>query len=423
MGLRLRRLINAAVFLRLAASILLSFIIWGFIVWETNPERTRQFSGVVPVSENIPADMLIVGELPEVTVSVKGPQDIVRVLVASDFQVTIDFQNASGPGIDEYAVAVDAPSGLRQVTVEPSAIEVELDRIVTESLPVEMREAEPRPLSVTEVSLSTERVALQGPKALVDRVEAVEVPLVIGSRDESFVEDVTPIALDSLGERVQGVNLTPSTIEVAVTFETTSKDVAVLVICACVEDGQLQEIELEDASPIPSTVRISGTASVLDGIESIRTVPIDTAGLESAGWILDVELDLADVPGAVTLSEQAVDVWIPVDPGRQQISEIPIGLLNADPEFSVRLAAPTVTVVVSGTVDDVRQLDPASLKAVVDVAGLAPGNYTLDIQVVLPPGLTYENVEPATVQVTVERAAQIENQINELGRDPLQTVR
>jgi YbbR domain-containing protein len=298
-----------------------------------------------------------------------------------------------------------------------------LDRIVTESLPVEMREAEPRPLSVTEVSLSTERVALQGPKALVDRVEAVEVPLVIGSRDESFVEDVTPIALDSLGERVQGVNLTPSTIEVAVTFETTSKDVAVLVICACVEDGQLQEIELEDASPIPSTVRISGTASVLDGIESIRTVPIDTAGLESAGWILDVELDLADVPGAVTLSEQAVDVWIPVDPGRQQISEIPIGLLNADPEYSVRLATRSVTVVVSGTVDDVQQLDPASLKAIVDVAGLAPGNYTLDIQVVVPPGLTYENVEPATVQVTVERAAQFENQINELGRDPLQNIR
>jgi YbbR domain-containing protein len=408
---------------RLAASILLSFIIWGFIVWETNPERSRQFSGIVPVSENIPADMLIVGELPEVTVTVKGPQDIVRALVASDFQVTIDFQNASGPGIDEYAVAVDAPSGLRQVTVEPSAIEVELDRIVSESFPVEMREAELRPLSVTEVSLSTERVAVQGPKALVDRVEAVEVPLVIGSRDESFVEDVTPITLDSLGERVQGVSLTPSTIEVAVTFETTSKDVGVVVMCACVEDGELREIELEDASPIPSTVRISGTASVLDGIESIRTVPIDTAGLESAGWILDVQLDLAEISGSVTLSDQAVDVWIPVDPGRQQISEIPIGLLNADPEYSVRLATRSVTVVVSGTVDDVQQLDPASLKAIVDVAGLAPGNYTLDIQVVVPPGLTYENVEPATVQVTVERAAQFENQINELGRDPLQNIR
>jgi YbbR domain-containing protein len=416
-------LISAAVFVRLAASLLLAFIIWGFIVWETNPERTRQFSALVPTAQNVPADMLIVGDLQPVTVTVKGPQDVVRGLIASDFTVIVNFENASGPGIDEYEVEVDAPSGLRKVDVEPSIIEVELDRIVTETFPVEMREDAPRPLNVTDVSLSAEQVAVQGPKALVDRVETVELPLEIGSRDESFVEEVAPVPVDSLGERIQGVSLSPAAVEVNVTFETTSKDVPVVVICACIVEGQLQEVELDDASPIPSTVRISGTASALEEINSISTLPIDTAGLDSAGWILDVELDIASLPGTIALSEQAVDVWIPVDPGRQQISDVEIGLLNADPSLAVRFSTRTVSIVVSGTVDDVQELDPAALKAVVDVAGLGPGTYTLDVQVVVPSGLTYENVDPDTVQVTIERLPQASDQSSQLTRDPLQMIR
>jgi hypothetical protein len=39
----------------------------------------------------------------------------------------------------------------------------------------------------------------------------------------------------------------------------------------------------------------------------------------------------------------------------------------------------------------------------VDAAGLAPGTYTLPVWVALPPELTYLNLEPPEVQVTIVR--------------------
>ncbi|MEZ4573085.1 MAG: CdaR family protein, partial [Thermomicrobiales bacterium] len=177
MGHRFRRLISAATFFRLAVSIILALVIWGFIVWETNPEITREFQSVPVTPTDMPANMLISGGIPPVSVTLKGPQDDMRGIVTSDITATIDLSEVAGPGIGQYNVHVDAPSSVRRVIVEPSSVEVELDLIVTRTFPVELREDEPRPASVTSIEASTEIASVQGPKALVDQVEAIELPV------------------------------------------------------------------------------------------------------------------------------------------------------------------------------------------------------------------------------------------------------
>jgi len=402
MGHRIRRIISAGTFVRLTVSVLLAFIIWGFIVWETNPEITRQFPSVPVTARGVPGNMLIVGNLPTVSVTVKGPQDDMRGVVASDITAWVDFGGVDDPGINEYKVNVTAPEGARKVIVEPARIEVELDLIVTETFQVVLREDEPRPANVASIELSTQLVSIQGPEDLVSRVDAVEVLVDIGDRTESFTEPVEPVPVDAMGNPVPGVTVSPATIDLSVDFESTSKDVPVQVICACVVDNRVQEMELPTASPIPSTIRLSGPASDLASINVLRTRPIDISVLNESGWILNVELDLTDIPPTVTLPERAIDVWVPVEPSRREVSGVPIAVIGLGPGLQATLSEETATVVILGGTDlDVLELEQR-VTAVVNLSGLTPGTYSVDVGVVLLPGLTFEQVQPESVRVVIE---------------------
>ncbi|HLT19171.1 MAG TPA: CdaR family protein [Thermomicrobiales bacterium] len=405
MGHRIRRIISAGTFVRLAVSILLAFIIWGFIVWETNPEITRNFPTIPVTARDVPGNMLVVGNLPTVSVTLKGPQSEMRSVVASDLTAWVDFSSAEGPGIDEYPVRVAAPDGARKIIVEPPRIEVELDLIVTETFQVVIREDEPRPANVANIELSTELVSIQGPEDLVSRVEAVEVPVEIGGRSESFSEQVEPVPVDAMGNPVPGVTVSPATITLSVTFESTSKDVPVQVICACVVDNRVQEIELATASPIPSTIRLSGPAADLAEIDVVRTTPIDISVLSESGWILNVELDLTDIPQTVTVPERAIDVWVPVEPTRRELRDVPIAVIGLGSGLEASLAEQTVSIVIiGGTEIDTLELEQR-VTGVVDLRGLAPGTYSVDVGVVVPPGLTYEQVQPESVRVVIQPVA------------------
>ncbi len=401
MGHRIRRIVSAGTFVRLAVSIALAFVIWGFIVWETNPEVTRTFSVVEVEAINIPSDMLIVGEIPDVSLEIKGPQDTVRGMVAGDFHQYVDLADVDEPGTAQYNVQVEGPEGLRKVTVTPSMIEIELDLIVTETFPIVIHEDDPRPANVTSVELSTDLVSIQGPDDVVSQVVAVEVPVQLENRTESFTDQVPLIPVDEAGNPVAGVTVSPAEVEVSVVFETTSKVVPVRVICACIVDESLQEIELTTAAAIPSTIRLSGPAPELATVNAISTQPIDISILNESGWILDVGLDLAAVPETVTVSEQSVDVWVPVEPQRQILESIPIEVIGLAGSASVTLSDEEVSIVIVGASDlDASELEKR-VKAIVDLSGLTPGSYTVDVEVVIPPGVSFDEVNPGTVRVQI----------------------
>lgn len=423
MGYRFRRIVSAATFVRLAISIVLAMFIWGFIVWETNPEVTRDFPGVAVTPENVPADMLIVGGLPTVTVTLKGPQDVMRTVVANDVTASIDFSNVTSPGIDEYDVEVQTPSGIRRVIVEPSTIEVELDLIVSRTFPITLREEQPRPASVSSIDTSTRIVSVQGPQALVDQVEAIELVVDLDDRRESFTEAVPLIPVSETGNRVDGVVVSPSEVEFSTTFESTVKDVPVTVICACVVDDQLEQIVLNNATAIPSTVRLSGPSSALETVSEARTVAVDISELSESGWILDVEIDSRTIPETVNYSDQTVDVWVHINPERIEVPDVPIKVLGLEPGLEAELSTDTVTVIVTGREGDVGAPEEMALSAVVDLSEREPGSYSVEVAVVVPPDITYDQVFPRTVDVVIRPLSTSANRLRDLDATPTEGIR
>lgn len=423
MGLRFRRLISAATFVRLATSILLAMIIWGFIVWETNPEITRQFPNIAITAENVPVNMQIIGGLPSATVTIKGPEDVVEDIVPSNITASIDFSIVEGPGINEFKVDVNAPSGVRKVIVEPSTIEVELDLIVTRTLPISLFEAETRPASITSIDASTEVASIQGPQDLVDQVDAVILPVDLQSRRESFSESVALVPVDVNGNPVIGVEVSPATVELSVTFESTSRDVPIIVKCACIVDERLEEIELTAAAAIPSTVRLSGPSSAFANIIEVETVPIDISQLEESGWILDVELDTRNIPDSVILSNATVDVWVPIAPSQLELQDVEIQAVGLGDGLRAEIDPESVFVVVTGSRDLLDDPNSLHVVAIVDLSDLSAGSYTIDVEVAVPPGVTYENVTPESATVVISPVNSTANRLQEFFYDSTSGVR
>lgn len=418
MGYRFRRLISASTFVRLAISVLLALVIWGFIVWETNPEVTREFQNIAITAEDVPADMLVVGGLPSATVTIKGPQDVVQGIVPSDVTASVDFSQVEGPGINEYEIQVDAPSEVREVIVEPSSIEVELDLIVTSTFQISLLEDETRPASVTSIEASTEVASIQGPQDLVDRVDSVILPVDLEGHRESFSEPVELVPVAADGTLVTGVEVSPTTVELTVTFESTSRDVPVVVVCACIVDDQLQETVLQDAAAIPSTIRLSGPSSTLINLSQVETVPVDISQLDQSGWILDVALNTADIPESVSLSDRTVDVWVPVAPARLEIQEVELKVLGLAEGLDVELSTETVSVVLTGDNQVLNEPESLNIMAIVNVTDLTTGSYTVDVEIVVPAGVTFESVNPETVRLTISPVTTTANRLRQLDDPP-----
>jgi YbbR domain-containing protein len=240
----------------------------------------------------------------------------------------------------------------------------------------------------------------------VDRVASVQLPLELSGRTESFGADLEPIAVDAGGVRVEGVEIEPSTVHVEVVFAISSQLVRVVVMCACMSESGVMEVrELTNASAIPSSVRVTGPETLISSLETVRTVPIDISSLDRSGFISDVGLDELSVPQGVTLEQNAVEVYVQIEDRRVSFSQAQIEVVNVAPEFRAVLSQESVGFEVTGRPESLAAFEGSIPKVIVDAKGLEAGSYTLPVWVVLPPELTYLNLEPSEVQITLVRVA------------------
>lgn len=404
MGARVRQLISASNLLRLLASLVLAFLLWGFVTWESDPERSRTFPSIPVTSTGLGPSFVLVGDLPTARVTIRGPESVVTRVDATMITVTADLSDVNAAGAYDVELDVDRPSGVRDVSVVPEEIEIIVDETAQRTFLIDLVQPAAPPPNLTSVELSVDEVIVSGSAGNVDRVASVQLPLDLTGRSESFGADLEPVPVDAGGVVVEGVIVEPSTVHVEVVFEVRSQLVPVVVMCSCTSSsGALEIRELSNASAIPSSVRISGPETLITSLATVRTVPVDISNLDRSGFISDVQLDELSVPDGVTLEQTAVEVYVQIEDRRVSFSQAQISVNNLAPEFRAVLSQETVRFEVTGAPEALDAYEGATPTVFVDVAGLPAGTYTLQVWVVLPPELTYLNLEPAEVQVTIVR--------------------
>ncbi len=196
---------------------------------------------------------------------------------------------------------------------------------------------------------------------------------------------------------VQVVQVTPPAI--ALTFEPqVSKPVPV---APSLEGEPAPGFVVGQVMAAPASVEVVGPESAVARVTEAVTEAISIAGARAT---VSDTVSVGFVDSAVRLkTPRLAQISIEIIPGpvERTVRERPVHLMNVGNNLVVRAVPSAVDVVLRGSRDGVNHVDGASVSAIVDLAGLGAGSYTLPVRVENPPRAGVARVLPATVQVSI----------------------
>lgn len=171
---------------------------------ETLAERLVEAS----VSYNRPVGFVILDPVPNVNVRLRGSSKEIRQL--NPFQATVQVELLQAQaGVVSITLGPDdvqVPGDLEVVSIDPNVIRVELDREITQRVPVrvQLTGTQAEGVKVGEPEILPNQVLVTGPESLLKRLEWLDArPLSLEGRTVTFEETVSVAPTDPLIQVVQ----------------------------------------------------------------------------------------------------------------------------------------------------------------------------------------------------------------------------
>ena len=404
--------------LRMSMACMMAVALWVFVSFTENPQQTLPLTNLPIIAEGLNADLILVDPAtgqpvvaPDAVVNADmvGPKDLLAALNKQNVQPYVSL-GGLGPGLHQVPVqmrVVPARPEIRFNTLSPEQIRVEIEQIITASVPLSVTVVGQPPTSyeasvplVTMNNEAVETVAIVGPANLVRRVVAGQIEIDLSSQTTNLRTQRDVLPIDMLGRVVEGVVVQPEEVLVAVNILSSSgiKRVPIIyVIEGQPPTGLRPEITLD-----PAFVSIIGSSRALANVDFIETEPLVLAG---NGQAFTSTLRLRFPSGVTARDARAAETTVatvelvPID--TPFVVKLPVLAVNEDPDTDVQITPRLIEVKLRGS-PLALQGEP-TLVVSVDVAGLAPGSYTLVPSIVLPGGLALaEPLQPLDVLI-IER--------------------
>lgn len=266
-------------------------------------------------------------------------------------------------------------------------------------VPLEFRHI-PETLEIVGNAPDTVDVRLRGSSALLSRVQPGEIVAVLdlgGARAGSRLFHIRSDEVRApFGVEVSQV--TPSTL--ALELEKSARRSVPVVPATDGEPAPGFVVGRKTADP--PTVEIVGPESRVRQVTEATTEPVSVKDATSrvrdgvTAGIVDTSVRLVQ-PQIVQVT---VDIW--AAPVERQLADVPVRYRNAAPGVTAQVAPRFVHLSVRGAQDVLAALQPDSVQAFVDLAGLGAGRYNLRVQVDPTERFGVVAVDPSVVAVTIK---------------------
>jgi YbbR domain-containing protein len=388
----------------------LAFFVWFIATLESDPIATTIYRNV-PIQIRTDDGLIITEQSRRiVNVNVRAPQSVLAQLDSDDIEVVADVTNLSA---GEHRVDLQTNVSRRAIPdPSPRWVIIELEEAREQLVPLEYTIANPLPAGF-EIQgdgpiLEVQQVLISGPRSLVEQVTAAQISLDLAQRRNPYTTEARVLALDVEGNTIDGVAVDPPLIEVSLPIQARSdiRQVSVIpnILLETLPDGYtLGSIDYE-----PKILLVSGPQPDLgDAPSTIFTQAIDltnrTSTFEQAVNVLLTDSDLFIV------GPQTISISVPITPllSSRQFDPVPVEIIGLDASLRATVSPSDVTVLVTGPQILLEDLTLDDIRAVIDLNGLATGNYQLaaDVSVNLDPELISTiSVLPSEVDVEIEAA-------------------
>lgn len=397
---------------RLVSSLILATMLWGYVSLITDPEETQSFANLeLQPIDDLDDDLILTSVPPDITVRLTGPESVLEDIGPNEIQVSLDLDELDGPDPSYQArVRIDSPDGVRRSVADPEFVDVAVSELVPEPINFTLvpEIVDPRE-SVSfrvEAQPDVSVVRVSGAVEIVERIAAVQLPVELGDRVDSFRESFAPVALDAAGNPVPEAIIEPSTVPTDVTIDQRGRSVPVLVR---VSGSQADGYTTGEQRVLPQSVVLDGPDDVLESIFYVNTVPVDIAGATETVTrtaAIDVE-SLPDTVSVLTPTSGEVEVIIqisPVSSAPQPLSGQSVQIVGVSPGLTAVAVPSEISVVVETSTEQIERLQPGDIVVSADISGLGVGTHVVRPSVSVPPEMSWIRTDPESVTITVTEA-------------------
>ena len=398
-------------FARNLSALILSFVL-AVVVWisavtasDPNVELTRSVPIEIVGQE---PDTLMVGSIPtQALVTMRAPSSVWDRMASVENAVRT-WIDLTGLGDGSHVVHVqiyinEVFKPVRLISLNPESVTVTLEEVISKDYMVKL-EVNGEPAVGYQAGVAARKpsvVTVTGPESLLSQVESVGSTLNISDADETIRVNLPLRAVDTQGEIVPGVTITPATVEVTqpITLLGGYRNMVVKVVTV----GRVAvgyKMTNVSVSP-PNVVVFSTDPQLVNNLPSfIETEPLDITGADD-----DIEalLSLVLPEGVSVVGDDKVLVQVNIAAIEGSITiSLPVTVIGLLPTYSAEVSPDTVDVILSGPIPELGAITTTDIRAVVDVDGLELGTHQVEVDVdVLLEGVWVETVLPATVEVTI----------------------
>ncbi|PJF41254.1 MAG: hypothetical protein D6737_10010 [Chloroflexi bacterium] len=378
--MNLVKLLNSFVIRNLiwfAGSVVLAFFVWAIAVTQTQGERQIEN---VQVQYLLDEGLVITSDAPDtVDVFVRAQDSVLQRITRDEIEVVADLRGLP-PGQHTVELKADAARGAIVVDISQVRVRVTLEQLEEKFVPVVVNliSDPPTGFQAGEPQLTDNQVLVTGASSAVSAVEAVRINVDLGGQRNPFEDEVRLLPVDANGSPVPNVTLQPATVGVMIDISQREdiREVPVTpnILLNTLPDGYvLTSVEYD-----PQVLLVSASPDVLAGIPStFFTMPVSLAG-QTTDFEISVPVELPDDELLVMSTQNIrVSVGITALTGSRQFDSVPVEVIGLGADSQAIPIPDVVTVLLTGPQPLLQELSLDDVQVILDVNGLADGNYEL----------------------------------------------
>lgn len=368
----------------LILAVLMAALLWFYVDATVKPD-TRitvynldiNFSGMEEVTEK---GLMIADTKPgTISLTLTGPRATVSQLNRSNVFVKVDLSTqVKEAGRKKLEYTITYPSGVNmsnvKVTRSVSTIEADVVKHSNKTIRVEPKFsgsfAQGYFNDGEQFAVYPREITIQGEDSLVRDIDHAVVELDKTELSATWEGELPIRLVTEKGERIESTELELSSTDARCVFPVSYYKELPLKV-EFLSGGGATEKMVKDLKVTPSTLRVSGTKEILDGLKSITLGEIDL-GQVVTGFEEQMEIPF---PAGVTSTEDKAEakVSFTLSPNlvTKNVRATDIRLKNAPTDRKAEIVTKSLEVSVRGPKDSMELLRPEYLSVTADISGLS----------------------------------------------------
>ncbi|WP_425805194.1 YbbR-like domain-containing protein [Desulfitobacterium sp. Sab5] len=365
-------------------SLLLAILFW---LWVTNTSTGSSVSldgdqtlTIPLVTQNVPANSVVMTKLPSVRVRLQGTNPSVNV---KDLFAYVDLSGAK-PGEHNFAIKMDAIPGIQIMELNPQNITLNIDTVQEKMLPVQAS-VSGTPAEGKEVGnliIKPSVVNVRGPGSVLAALDKVVVNVNIAGVSDSFAKSLPVLFRDKKGDlifnpdpNIEIMNATPNSVDVVVPILPKGSASKTIPIKVTSKGDPAAGMSLRSLQVVPDRVQVWGTTDALKNIDVLDLGTVDLTGLTEDKSI-QISGGKVSLPNGITFgpgTNFTVVASIGKSAQSKTISGVPVTVKNVPSDLVLDQSPGSVDVTVEGLPEVLNTLTASQISLWVDANGQTAG--------------------------------------------------